>query len=44
MLTEHIIGLVVHEASGLLDVFGVGPDVAAALLITIVGNPDRNEH
>lgn len=40
-LTEQITDLVVQEAPELLDVFGVGPDVAAALLITVGGNPDR---
>ncbi len=40
-LTEQITDLVAHEAPELLNVFGVGPDVAAALLITVGGNPDR---
>ncbi len=40
-LTEQITTLVTQEAPELLDVFGVGPDVAAALLTTVGGNPDR---
>lgn len=40
-LTEQITALVSHEAPELLEVFGVGPDVAAALLVTVGDNPDR---
>ena len=38
---EQITALVAQEAPELLEVFGVGPDVAAALLITVGGNPAR---
>ena len=40
-LTKQITDLLAREAPELLDVFGVGPDVAAALLISVGGNPDR---
>ncbi len=40
-LTEKITALITQEAPELLEVFGVGPDVAAALLITVGGNPER---
>ena len=40
-LNQHIAEFVAHDAPALLDVFGVGPEVAASLLITAGGNPDR---
>ncbi len=40
-LSQDIAELVTQDAPALLEVFGVGPDVAAALLITAGGNPDR---
>lgn len=40
-LTAQIAALVAREAPELLQVFGVGPDVAAALLITVGDNPAR---
>ena len=40
-LTAMIAGLTADAAPALLDQYGVGPDVAAALLIAAGGNPDR---
>ncbi len=40
-LTTAIASITATAAPQLLDLFGVGPDVAAALLITAGGNPER---
>lgn len=43
-LDTPIAELTAQAAPALLDQFGVGPDVAAALLIAAGGNPDRLRH
>ncbi|MDX6310502.1 MAG: transposase [Nocardioidaceae bacterium] len=40
-LTAAIASITATAAPQLLDLFGVGPDVAATLLITVGGNPER---
>jgi transposase len=40
-LKKHLTTLVTHIAPRTSDVFGLGPDTAAALLITVGDNPDR---
>lgn len=40
-LDGHLAALVAAERPALLDVFGVGPDTAAALLVAVGDNPDR---
>jgi transposase len=40
-LTTAIASIIATAAPQLLDLFGVGPDVAATLLITVGGNPER---
>jgi hypothetical protein len=41
-LTTAIGSITATAAPQLLDLFGVGPDVAAALLITVGGNPETD--
>lgn len=38
-LSRHLTQIVAQQAPSLLKVYGVGPDVAAALRITVGGNP-----